>query len=634
VGNPNVGKSALFSSLCGVYAEVSNYPGTTVDVTWGRMGPDQVVDTPGVYGLSDLSPEETITRRLLLEADVVVNVVSATRLDTDLFLTQQLADAGFRLVVAVNMMDEARTLGLAVDLKLLEALLGVPVVPVVAVRGEGIEELKGALDRARPGKTTPALEEWLAAAPPGEAGGRSGARERARLLLALEEAGGDGKPGRQTVYRWRRQHVDAVVARVVGDARRGASFGVRLGRWMVQPWTGLPLLGAALWLMYQMIGVFVAGTVVDFTEGTLMREGYEPLVRQLAGRLVAADSAAGRLLVGEFGLLTMTVTYLLGILLPLVVGFYLSLLEDSGYLPRIAALADRVLVSLGLNGRAIIPMILGFGCVTMATITTRLLPTDRERRIAVFLLGLAIPCSAQLGVIVAILAGLGPQYAALYALVVVGVLAAVGMALDGILPGRASDLILELPPLRWPRPGNVLRKTVFRATAFLREAAGFFAAGALLLGALEVTGALARIQQALAPLVSGWLGLPAEASTAFVMGLVRRDFGAAGLYDLPLAPFQAVVALVTITLFVPCIASVMIIAKERGRLEGMVMWLATLVSAFTVGGMIRWLGAALGGRVPAVMVAFAGLVLVVAWGARAVGRQLKLQHAVEGKVPR
>ncbi|MFA7468048.1 MAG: nucleoside recognition domain-containing protein, partial [Desulfotomaculaceae bacterium] len=378
------------------------------------------------------------------------------------------------------------------------------------------------------------------------------------------------------------------------------------------PLTGIPILLGALWLMYQTVGVFVAGTVVGFTEETVMLGQYEPFVRDLVGRAAPVEGIPGTILIGEFGVLTMTVTYVLGLLMPLVAGFYffLALFEDSGYLPRIATLTDRALTNLGLNGRAIIPLILGFGCVTMASITTRLLSSDRERRIAIFLLGLAIPCSAQLGVIAGLLAGIGLSFVLLYALVILTVLIVVGTVLNRILPGHSANLLIDLPPLRLPKAENVLKKTLTRTWIFIKEATPLFAGGALIISTLQLTGALSLLQRGMSPLTVGWLGLPPETATAFIMGIVRRDFGAAGLYSMNLTPAAMLVALVTITLFVPCIASVLIIFKERGRREATIMWVSTWVIAFTVGGLLAQLLdlTAQRGDLAAISLAVAGLV--------------------------
>lgn len=587
VGNPNVGKSVFFNALTGLYADVSNFPGTTLEIHHGRVGQDFIIDTPGIYGVSSFNEEEKVARDIILAADVIINVVDAVHLDRDLFLTQQLIDMGFPVVVALNMIDEAAREGIKVDDKKLAVLLGVPVIPTVAVKKQGLDELKQAVAYARRGNGLPELEEMLAPILPK-------VHSRAEALLVLE---GDPwvaarhrlKPMDrwEEIYLLRRRRVDEILAAVVKGDMTQASFKTHLGRWMIQPWSGVPILLLTLYALYQFIGVFIAQTVVGITEEQIMQAYYEPFIRGLLEPVLGA-SPLRTILIGEFGLLTMTVTYILGLLLPLVVGFYLSLsfLEDSGYLPRIAVLVDRILMNLGMNGRGVIPIILGTGCVTAATITTRLLATPRERFIATFLLAMTIPCSAQLAVITSMLAPLGPRYVISYVVIILSILVVTGTLLNRMLPGQPSDLFIDLPPLRWPQLENVLRKTYSKTSMFIREATPLFVGGALLIGVLQVTGWLEKIQNLLVPLTVGWLQLPREAATAFIMGFIRRDFGTAGLYSLALSPQQTLVALVTITIFVPCIASALVIFKERGARQAIIIWPTILILAFLIGGII------------------------------------------------
>ena len=568
--------------------DVSNFPGTTVAVSSGRMGDDVVLDTPGIYGVSSFNDEETVARDIVLEADVIVNVVDAVHLERDLFLTQQVIDMGIPVVVALNMMDEAKAQGVHIDAEGLSSLLGVPVIPTVALTGAGFDDVRRALDTATPGVSDPELQERLTAL-----AAQTGSRPAA--LLALEDDpvvtarhGLTPQGLRDEVYMDRRRRVNAVLAQVVSQPHLGRSFRRRLGDALVRPLTGIPALALTLFLMYQVIGVFVAGSVVGFTEGVLMVGYVEPFLRSLIVQVTGPSGPAYEILAGEFGVVTMTVTYIFGLLLPLVLAFYLllSTLEDSGYLPRIAALSDRLMTTIGLNGRAIVPIILGFGCITMATITTRILGNERERRIATALMAFAIPCSAQLGVIIALLGAAGGAVAFAYAVIMVIVFGLIGRLMAHFLPGRSTDLFIDLPPMRLPRPKNVLTKTWHKTLMFMKEVTLYFAAGALLLSILNITGALAWLQNVLTPLTVGWLRLPADAANAFVMGFVRRDFGAAGLYDLHLTGTQILVALVTITLFVPCIASVLVIMKERGKAFTAFAWLGSIGLAFLVGGVV------------------------------------------------
>lgn len=605
-GNPNVGKSVVFNALTGLYVDVSNYPGTTLEISHGAYGKDAVIDTPGVYGISSFNDEERIARDIILEADLVINVVDAVHLDRDLFLTQQIIDTGVPVIMALNMLDEASRQGIGIDTEKLGRMLGIPVIPTVAVKKEGLDKLKEAIFQASPGVPLQLVQKLISQ----EGLERLNAGE-ALLLLEGDEAVAARhqfrpKSYREEIYLARRERVNAVVNEVTSENFSQATLSARLGSLLVRPSTGIPVLLLTLYLTYRIIGVVIAGNVVGFMEETLMQGYYEPFVRNLAAKFIAPESLLGDVLTGEFGVLTMTVTYIIGLLLPLVAGFYLilSLLEDSGYLPRIAALVDRLMNAAGLNGRAVIPLLLGFGCVTLATIVTRLLGSDRERRIAIFLLALAIPCSAQLGVIAGMLAGLGSVYIGLYVLVVFCVMAVVGTLLNLLLPGKSTDLLIDLPPLRLPRLENVFKKTATKSFQFLAEATPIFAVGALLISVLQVSGVLERVQEGLRPLTVGWLDLPKESATAFIMGIVRRDFGAAGLYGMQLEPMQTLVALVTLTLFVPCIAAMMVLIKERGKKEAPLIWAASWFVAFLTGGLIAQINLAFPGHGPEAVALF------------------------------
>jgi ferrous iron transport protein B len=253
---------------------------------------------------------------------------------------------------------------------------------------------------------------------------------------------------------------------------------------------------------------------------------------------------------------------------------------------------------MGLNGKAVLPMVLGLGCDTMATLTTRILPTRKERLLAMLLLALGVPCSAQLGVILAMLASVPPQAAAIWVLTVAGVMVSVGWLAARVLPGERGDFVVELPPMRLPVLSNVVSKTLARVEWYLKEALPLFLLGTLVLFVLDRLHLLAGIIRAGRPLVTGVLGLPPEASAAFLIGFLRRDFAATRLFDMSrggnLDVVQLVVAMVTITLFIPCIANVFMIAKERGWRTAGAMAAFIFPVAFATGGLVRILMIALG----------------------------------------
>ncbi|MDF2592730.1 MAG: feoB [Clostridia bacterium] len=591
VGNPNVGKSVFFNKLTGLYVDVSNFPGTTVDISYGRYKDYVVIDTPGVYGVSSFNEEETVARDVILFGDVILNVVDAVHLDRDLFLTKQLIDMGKPMLVALNLMDDVKRNGLSIDIAKLEQLLGVPVIPTTAIKAEGLDLVLNSIAKARVGNRnsdlTKKINEFI-----------DKVDNEAEALLVLEddetvaERHNVHTSGlRDEIYIARRKEVEEIISKSVIESNKGASFRTKIGRWMLRPITGIPMLAVTLYIMYKIIGVFVAGTVVGITEETIMEGMYRPFIEGIAGNFVAQGTFIGDLLIGEFGILTMAPIYILGLLLPLIVGFYIlmAVLEDSGYLPRIAALVDRSLTSLGLNGKAIIPLILGFGCVTMATMTTRILGTKREKIIATFLLGLAIPCSAQLGVIAGLISQLGAYYTIVYVLTILAVFIVAGTLLNKFMPGESSKLLIDLPPIRLPQLKNVLMKTAQKTWMFLKEATPLFLLGAFLISVMQYTNILTAIQNAVAPITVGLLDLPKETATAFIMGIIRRDFGAAGLTSVSMTQIQTMVSLIVMTLFVPCIAAIMVIFKERGYKDALIIWLGSFVVAFGVGGIVAFI---------------------------------------------
>jgi ferrous iron transport protein B len=304
--------------------------------------------------------------------------------------------------------------------------------------------------------------------------------------------------------------------------------------------------------------------------------------------------------VGRYGLITMGLTYAVAIVLPIIITFFFafSLLEDSGYLPRLAAMLNRVFRVMGLNGKAVLPMVLGLGCDTMATLTTRILDSRKERMIAIIILALGVPCSAQLGVILGLLAGLSWMAALVWGGAVTGVILLVGFLASRLIPGETSDFILELPPLRIPNAGNIATKTLARVEWYLKEAVPLFLIGTAVLFVADLSGGLGWLERAFEPVVTGFLGLPARASEALIIGFLRRDFGAAGLYRLAqeglLNPVQIVVALVTITLFIPCIANLLMIVKERGTRTAVLVAAFIFPFAIAVGGALNYILHALG----------------------------------------
>jgi ferrous iron transport protein B len=627
VGHPNVGKSALFQCLTGLHVTISNYPGTTVEVSRGRaraLPATEFVDTPGIITFPPYSEDEQVTARFLLDEPVlaVLQVGDAKNLHRTLLLTIQLIEMGLPMVLALNMTDEAASRGIQVDVQALSEALSIAVIPTTATRGKGIAELNAALSHAYSSRLALAyppvvekaaetimacfsnpplapramallflsgdsvIENWIR-----EKQGAQTIQELSALRLALQE--NFVEPLAVIIQQVHQDKVEQIVSRVVQEqGTTGQSFSTRLGYLTTQPVWGLVILAGVLYALYWFVGVFGAGMLVGLLEGKLFGQILNPLLITWAEKNIPFPLLV-ELFFGPYGLWTMGMTYALALILPIVTTFFLAfgIMEDSGYLPRLAALSNRLFEKIGLNGKAVLPIVLGLGCVTMATLTTRVMESKRERFLVTLLLALAVPCSAQLGIVMGMLAGISLGAVMIWGGVVMLVLATVGWLAARLVSGERTPLLVELPPLRLPQVSNVLLKTLARLEWYIKEVVPLFLAGTALMFILSKTGLLQWLEKAGEPLVTGWLGLPAQTSAAFLMGFLRRDFGATGLFAMQsqglLSPVQVVVAMVTITLFIPCIASVLMIAKERGWRTALGMFVLIIPLALLVGGVLN-----------------------------------------------
>jgi ferrous iron transport protein B len=526
------------------------------------------------------------------------------------------------MVLALNMMDEAKARGLSVNEKIISEALGIRAVVTIATSGQGVDEL---IDSVTSAEQSPLrleyapeveaalveMETLLPAAPlTARALGllwlsrdaaceiflkENAASESYQALAALRDRLDASLTGTAagSIQSTRGGFVEALAGRAMRETNPGKlSLGVRIGHLSTHPVFGLPILAAALYGMYWFVGVFGAGTLVGLLEENLFGEIINPW---LTAQVEAAIPwpFLSQILVGEYGLWTMGMTYAIALLLPIVITFFItfSILEDSGYLPRLAVLTNRAFTRMGLNGQAVLPMVLGLGCVTMATMTTRILTSRRDRILVTFLLALAVPCSAQLGVVMGLLAGISLGAAVIWGGVTLIILFLVGWLAARLMPGERAPLVVELPPLRMPILSNVLIKTAARLEWYIKEAVPLFLAGTLLLFFLDWFDILPVLIRVGEPVITGWLGLPADATSAFLLGLLRRDFAATGLFQMQshglLTPVQTLVAIVTITLFIPCIASLFMIVKERGAKMAAGMALFIFPFALLIGGMLQ-----------------------------------------------
>lgn len=634
IGNPNVGKSVIFNYLTGKYVTVSNYPGTTVEVASGSMVAQgkrfQVIDTPGINSLIPMSEDEKVTRDILLQEPSAhfIQVIDAKNLRRGLLISLQLLEMGLPFLTILNMWDEAKSRGIDIHLERLSELLGMPVLRAVATRKKGLQKIPGHFRTRRSASISisypEAIEEGIARILPFLSNPPLSGRSLALMLLSgdeslsrwlhqnlSEEAIAEigticqetqahfAEPVGYLINQARLRKVDEILAQVLkttGPSSR--TFSIALGNWMIHPFWGIPILLLILFMTYQFVGVFGAQISVDFLEETLFGQWLLPPLTQGIRSFVPFPWVQ-ELLVGPYGIFTMALTYAIAIVLPIVGCFFLvfGLMEDSGYLPRLAVMTNALFKKMGLNGKAVLPMVLGLGCDTMATMTTRILDTEKDRTIVTLLLALGVPCSAQLGVILGMFSGLPLSYLLTWVFLIAGIIVLVGCLAAKVLPGEGSDFILELPPLRIPQLTNILVKTLARIEWYLKEAVPLFILGTLILFTLDRIGGLTFLEKVSTPLIVHFLGLPEKATEAFIVGFLRRDYGAAGLYILAkegsLGPEQILVSLVTITLFIPCIAQLFMMVKERGWRKSLLISAVIFPIAFGVGGMLntvlRWL---------------------------------------------
>lgn len=559
MGNPNVGKSVIFSRFTGVNVIASNYPGTTVEYTRGymRLGDEkvEVIDVPGTYTLEPTSKAEEVALEMLKEGDLVINVVDATNLERNLNLTLQLLKYGKPMVVALNLWDETRHIGIFIDAEKLEQILGVPVVPTCAITGEGIKKLVSELPFAR----TNAFE--------------------------YEEE-----------KRW--EKVGEIVNQVQKITHRHHTFLERLEDVSIKPVTGIPLALATLFVVFNIIRFIGEGLITIFFE-PIFESFWAPLMMKLSDLLgnqgVIHDVLIGKLVEGEIefleslGLLTTGLFVPFAAVLPYVFAFYLvlSFLEDSGYLPRLAVLVDNVMHRFGLHGLAIIPMMLGLGCNVPGAMATRVLETGRERFIAATLMAIAVPCTAQLAMIVGLIGrygagGLGAVFGTLFIVWVT-----LGIILNRVLKGESPEIFAEIPPYRLPYFGALLKKLWIRTKGFLRGAVPYVLLGVFIINVLYSLGIIQFIGWLTAPIITGILGLPGDAVGALIIGFLRKDVAVGMLLPLGLNLSQLIIASVVLTMYFPCVATFAVLIKELGIKDMLKSALIMISSALIVGGLLN-----------------------------------------------
>ena len=558
MGNPNVGKSAIFSRLTGVDVMISNYPGTTIELKKGKMKLDdqmvEVIDVPGTYSLEPTSKAEEVAVNMLKEGDLVINVVDATNMERNLNLTLQLLEQNIPVIAVLNFWDETRHLGIQIDIKKLETHLDIPVVPAVAVTGEGIKELVSRLHESK-----------------------------AHTNIHDEDS------------RW--SEIGKIIKGVQKVTLKKHTFLENLEDLSIKPLTGIPITLLILALVFWTVR-FTGENLIAYLFDPLF-EFYLPMVTDLSNALgksgVVHDILVGTLIEGKIdyiqsmGLLTTGLYVPLAMVLPYVFAFYLVLgiLEDSGYLPRLATLIDAVLHKLGMHGLAIIPMLLGLGCNVPGALSTRILETRKQRFIAATLMAIAVPCMAQTAMVFILLGPYGIKGFGIYFITLFIVWFTLGFLLNKMLKGETPETFMEIPPYRVPYFGSLAKKLWMRMRSFLSEAVPFVLLGVLIINILYVFGIIEWISEAAAPVIVGILGLPKEAVASLIVGFLRKDVAVGMLLPLGLDMGQLIVASVVLTMYFPCVATFVVLFKELGARDLIKATAIMVVSTLLVGGVLN-----------------------------------------------
>jgi len=559
MGNPNVGKSVIFSHLTGIGVISANYPGTTVEYTEGTMKLGgrmaTLVDAPGVYSLDPSSRVEEVCGKIFsLGADVVVNVIDATNLERNLNLTLQILEKGVPTVVALNLWDVAVKKGIEIDVAALESELGVPVVPTVAVSGQGIRDLVQSLDRAQ---TPPAIH--------------------------------FDSPDQ----RWAR--IGEIAARTQKVMHRHPSIFDHLEDISLKPLTGIPLALLVLYLCFSLVIETGEMIIIHITDPIF--SAYSDLITDLVNSQISSPLLR-EILIGNtpellksFGILTTGLYIPLGVVLPFLIPFYLVLgfMEDIGYLPRLSIILDAFMHRIGLHGAAILPCVLGMGCSVPAVISVRILESPKQRYLAATLMTMAIPCASQTAMIFGMLAPFGLRYVLAVYLSLFLAFVATGFLLHKVIGGESPEIFLEIPPYRMPNMSALFKKTFIRVREFLKEAVPYIGFGMLLMNFFYLSGLMHQIGLIMRPVVSGFLGLPSDAATALIIGFLRKDVGIGMFAPLDMTAKQLVIASVVLAMYFPCVATFMVMLRELGVSGTLKSVALRLVAALLVGGGLHLL---------------------------------------------
>jgi ferrous iron transport protein B len=559
IGNPNVGKSVVFNRLTGMDVISSNYPGTTIDFTKGYFNAEgervELIDVPGIYSLEPTCKAEEIAVQMLREGDLFIQVVNATNLERNLNLTLQLIQQRKPFLIALNLFDETKHIGISIDVERLANILGVSCIPTCALTGEGIKELVAGIKDARV----------------------SG--------FSFDDS-----------QRW--NEIGKIISQVQVIHRKHHSFKEKLRDASIKPLTGIPILVIVLFMVFALIR-FVGEGLIRLVFDPFFERLWQPLMLSLSESLTESpllhDLLIGKLFDGQidygqsFGLLTTGLYVPIGAVLPYVLAFFtvLSILEDSGYLPRVAVMVDNLMHRAGLHGLAIIPMLLGFGCNVPGAMATRILETRKEKFIAATLMSIAVPCMAMQAMLFGLLGKYGIRGLGIVFTTLLLVWLLLGAILKRMVRGDSPELFLEIPPYRIPYFKGLTKKIWMRLRWFLKEAIPFVLLGVLIVNLLYSLGIMQLIRRLASPVFNLLFGLPGEAAGALIMGFLRKDLAVGMLVPLNLSFRQLVVASVILSMYFPCIATFSVLLKELGFIDMLKSTLVMLLSVVITGSLLN-----------------------------------------------
>ena len=631
-GNANVGKSVIFNQLTGLHQHIGNWPGKTVEKAEGTLHfrgyTIDVIDLPGIYSLSTFSLEELISREYIAaeKPDLVINVVDASALERNLFFTLQLIELEAPLIMALNQIDMAEKKGIKIDHKKLEEVLGIPVVPTIAVRGKGIYELlnkaietieKG-VPRANVIKYGVEIEErieklieelkgaqlkypvrWVAIKllEGDEQVEREIRKISPRALKLAEKLASEierihGHPC-PTVITSERYEAAGRIAREVQRVLPGIKplISERIHDLTTHKILGYPIM--VLVVLGALQAIFTFGGFTSEILGTLLYS-YKPLFESILGLGPLKVIVWGGLMEGLIANIT--------IALPYLIPFYLILyiLEDSGYLARAAFLMDTIMHKIGLHGKAFIPIMLGYGCNVPACLGCRIMETERERLLTGFVVTL-IPCAARTAVILGLVGSfLGIQWALALYIINLAIVFILGRIAFKMLPGEPTALIMEMPDYKIPHAKTVLKQTWFRLWEFLKISFPLIIASSTIIKLIEMLGFLDSISKALSPITVWWLGLPEITGVILIFGVLRKELTLIMLASLLgttdfqsiLTPLQMFIFALVVMLYIPCVATIAACVREFGWRRALIIALVEILFAILAGGITYRLMAA------------------------------------------